>query len=180
MKQLVLSDLHLGARSSTDLLRRAEMRAPLLAALEDVDRLVLLGDALEMRDGPAHEPLAAARALFKELGRGLGPDREVVMVPGNHDHELVGPWLEARRRVANAPPLELEQLAGPEASPLAQVIDDWLGPTPLRMIYCYGPAGDVAHWRQELEGTLPRAGIESPPLPEGAQPQCTQKPGENQ
>ena len=135
MKQLVLSDLHLGARSSTDLLRRAEMRAPLLAALEDVDRLVLLGDALEMRDGPAHEPLAAARALFEELGRGLGPDREVVMVPGNHDHELVGPWLEARRRVANAPPLELEQLAGPEASPLAQVIDDWLGPTPLRIAY---------------------------------------------
>ena len=21
------------------------------------------------------------------------------------------------------------------------------------MIYCYGPAGDVAHWRQELDGT---------------------------
>lgn len=43
-----------------------------------------------------------------------------------------------------------------------------LGATPLRMIYCYGPAGDVAHWRQELEGTLPRAGIEAPPLPDGA------------
>ena len=51
-----------------------------------------------------------------------------------------------------------------------------LGDTPLKMIYCYGPAGDVAHWRQELDGTLPRAGIEAPPLPEGAQPQCTDKP----
>ena len=51
-----------------------------------------------------------------------------------------------------------------------------IGETPLRMIYCYGPAGDVAHWRQELDGTLPRAGIEAPPLPEGAQPQCTRKP----
>jgi mannose-6-phosphate isomerase-like protein (cupin superfamily) len=50
------------------------------------------------------------------------------------------------------------------------------GATPMRMIYCYGPAGDVAHWRQELEGTLPRAGIEVPPLPEGAHPQCTSKP----
>ena len=50
------------------------------------------------------------------------------------------------------------------------------GDTPMRMIYCYGPAGDVAHWRQELEGTLPRAGIEAPPLPAGAQPQCTEKP----
>jgi len=46
-----------------------------------------------------------------------------------------------------------------------------IGATPCRMIYCYGPAGDVAHWRQELDGTLPRAGIEAPPLPEGAQRQ---------
>ena len=47
-----------------------------------------------------------------------------------------------------------------------------IGETPLRMIYCYGPAGDVGHWRQELDGTLPRAGYEAPPLPEGAHPQC--------
>src|ERR1700712_123697 len=45
-----------------------------------------------------------------------------------------------------------------------------LGDTPLRMIYCYGPSGDVAHWRQELAGTLPRAGIDVPPLPPGARP----------
>lgn len=45
------------------------------------------------------------------------------------------------------------------------------GTAPMRMIYCYGPAGDVAHWRQELDGTLPRAGIGAPPLPDGAQPQ---------
>lgn len=51
-----------------------------------------------------------------------------------------------------------------------------VGEVPLRMIYCYGPAGDVAHWRQELEGTLPRAGIEAPPLPTGAWPQCCAKP----
>jgi len=51
-----------------------------------------------------------------------------------------------------------------------------IGNTPLKMLYCYGPAGDVAHWRQELDGTLPRAGIEAPPLPPGARPQCTQKP----
>jgi mannose-6-phosphate isomerase-like protein (cupin superfamily) len=49
-----------------------------------------------------------------------------------------------------------------------------LGDVPLRMLYCYGPAGDVSHWRQELSGTLPRAGVEAPPLPAGAQPQCTQ------
>lgn len=45
------------------------------------------------------------------------------------------------------------------------------GDEPLTMLYCYGPAGDVAHWRQELDGTLPRAGLDAPPLPEGAWPQ---------
>ena len=51
-----------------------------------------------------------------------------------------------------------------------------IGETPLTMIYCYGPAGDVAHWRQELDGTLPKAGVDVPALPEGARPQCTEKP----
>ncbi len=51
-----------------------------------------------------------------------------------------------------------------------------VGEEPAKMIYVYGPAGEVAHWRQELAGTLPRAGIDVPPLPEGAWPQCTDKP----
>jgi mannose-6-phosphate isomerase-like protein (cupin superfamily) len=46
-----------------------------------------------------------------------------------------------------------------------------VGPGPLRMLYCYGPAGDVAHWRQELDGSLPRAGQDAPPLPAGARAQ---------
>lgn len=49
------------------------------------------------------------------------------------------------------------------------------GETEMVMIYCYGPAGDVAHWRQELDGTLPREGQEVPPLPEGAWPQVTER-----
>ena len=48
-----------------------------------------------------------------------------------------------------------------------------VGDTPLKMLYCYSPAGDVAHWRQELDGTLPKAGIETPALPQGARPQWT-------
>jgi len=46
-----------------------------------------------------------------------------------------------------------------------------VGDEPLTMLYCYGPAGDVAHWRQELDGTLPKAGIDAPDLPDGAWPQ---------
>ena len=51
-----------------------------------------------------------------------------------------------------------------------------VGDTPAHMIYCYGPAGAVDHWKQELAGTLPKAGEDVPPLPEGASPQCTDKP----
>ena len=51
-----------------------------------------------------------------------------------------------------------------------------VGDTPGKMVYCYSPAGDVAHWREELSGTLPKAGVDAPPLPEGAYPQCTDKP----
>ena len=52
-----------------------------------------------------------------------------------------------------------------------------VGNTVAKMIYVYGPAGDVAHWKQELAGTLPKAGVgETPPLPAGARPQCTDKP----
>ena len=51
-----------------------------------------------------------------------------------------------------------------------------VGHAPLSMIYCFVPVGEVAHWRQELEGTLPRAGIEAPPLPTGARPQRTAPP----
>jgi mannose-6-phosphate isomerase-like protein (cupin superfamily) len=51
------------------------------------------------------------------------------------------------------------------------------GTEPLHMMYIYCPGGDVAHWRQELDGTLPVAGVSpTPPLPAGAQPQCTKKP----
>lgn len=52
-----------------------------------------------------------------------------------------------------------------------------LGAEPLVMMYVYSPAGDVAHWRQELDGTLPRAGQEAPPLPAGARPQRGGKAG---
>lgn len=53
-----------------------------------------------------------------------------------------------------------------------------IGDTPLTFIYVYGPAGDVDHWKQELAGTLPKAGVDVPPLPEGARQQCTEKPSD--
>ncbi len=93
-------------------MRRPELRAPLIEAVRDgIDRLVLLGDALELRQGPLRESLAAALPFFAEVGEALGPEGEIVLVPGNHDHALVAPWLERRRRDAVPPPLGLAEQA---------------------------------------------------------------------
>ena len=86
MRTLIVSDLHLGGalRAST-CCAAPRLRAALLGALDDVDRLVLLGDVLELRHGPPHEALAAARPFFEDLGRALA-GRELVITAGNHDH----------------------------------------------------------------------------------------------
>ena len=77
---------------------------------------------------------------------------------------------------------ERQVLKGPQAVYIPPGVHHQLtniGDSPASMIYCYSPAGEVAHWRQELAGNLPRAGKEAPPLPEGAWPQCVEKPIEN-
>jgi predicted phosphodiesterase len=114
VRTAVVSDLHLGLGSGADLLRRPRFREPLLAGLEDVDRLVLLGDVLELRDRPLPEVLATAAPAFAALGEAVA-ERELVIVPGNHDHHLIEPWLE-RRGLEGAAPLELEQLGEPEGT----------------------------------------------------------------
>jgi predicted phosphodiesterase len=130
---LVVSDLHLGAQTGTDVARRPELRAPLLEALDGVDRLVLLGDVLELRDGPREGALQAARGFFDDLGNALG-DRPVTIAPGNHDYPLIAPWLDARRE--RREPLGLEQRVAPgDASPLAGTLAGWLGDAPLDLAY---------------------------------------------
>ncbi|HEY2318139.1 MAG TPA: hypothetical protein VGH67_07560 [Solirubrobacteraceae bacterium] len=93
--------MHTGA----DVLRDPRRRAGLVAGLAACDRLVLLGDLLELRHGPLHEALAAAREPLSEIGSALGPGGEVVILAGNHDHHLVGPW--TWRRALDGPPRPL-------------------------------------------------------------------------
>jgi hypothetical protein len=135
MRTLIVSDLHLGSVSGSDLLRRVELRAPLLEAVADVERLVLLGDVLELRHGPMREALAAARPFFEDLGRALA-GRELVIVAGNHDHALVEPWLARRGEEHEPPPLGVEQLLDPaDVSPVLERIADWASPARLRVAY---------------------------------------------
>ena len=132
---LVISDLHLGTSSGGDLLRRDDVRAALLGALDGIRRVVLLGDAVELRQGPLRDALAAARPFFEQLGEALGGDGEVVLVPGNHDHALVEPWLERRRRTQAPPPLELEQRATWHDDDPVATIAGWLAPARLTLAY---------------------------------------------
>jgi len=134
VRTLVVSDLHLGAAPGTDALRRPAPLAALQEAVASADRLVLLGDALELRHGPLRDALAAAEPVFAALGEALGP-KEVVLVPGNHDHALVAPWL-ARRAEREAPgPLAPEQRAGPDASRATERLATALGPARLDVAY---------------------------------------------
>lgn len=114
------------------MLRRDRERASLLAALPEFDRLVLLGDVVELRHGPLREALAAATPVLRELGAAV---EEVVVVPGNHDHGLLRGWLERRGNDPQPPPLGLESAV--EADPregLGQLVDA-LGPARVRVAY---------------------------------------------
>jgi predicted phosphodiesterase len=129
-RTLVVSDLHLGTRAGSDVLRRDGVLKELLGALDGIDRLILLGDTLELRQGDARAVLARARPVLERLAERLG-DRSVVLVPGNHDHALLGGWLAQRPG-----PLGLEQRCAPrEASFVAEEFAALLAPAQLEVAY---------------------------------------------
>jgi hypothetical protein len=116
-------------------LRGDESRARLLEAAAGVERLVLLGDVIELRHGPAREALAVAEPVLRALGGAVGERGEIVIVPGNHDHDLIEPWTERAGRKAAPPPLgseaDVDWRAGETLASLAR----WLGPGRVRVSY---------------------------------------------
>jgi hypothetical protein len=97
VRTLVISDLHLGGRLGHDVLRRPEPLHRLLRSLQDVERLVLLGDIVELMEGRAQEAMAVAEPVLREVAGALSREAEVVVVPGNHDRPMVREWLRAHR-----------------------------------------------------------------------------------
>jgi UDP-2,3-diacylglucosamine pyrophosphatase LpxH len=75
VRTLVVSDFHLGARLRHDVLLLTEPRERLLAAVDQVDRLILLGDVVELLEGRAQHAMAAAEPVLRALGGRLGPGR---------------------------------------------------------------------------------------------------------
>ena len=134
MRTLVVSDLHLGARTGVDVLRRPAARGALLERLASVDRLVLLGDTLELRHGPLREALAAARPVLQAIGAAMAGGG-VLLVAGNHDHRLLAPWLEGRGDGGRPPPLGLEERPGTAATPAVAEVAAMLAPATVDVAY---------------------------------------------
>ena len=136
VKTLVISDLHLGRTERNDLLRRADLREPLLAALHDVDRFVILGDGLELREAAHRDAVESAGPFLADVGRTLGPERELIVLSGNHDHGIAAGWIDARLQSEPSGFLGLEQRFDPrEAGPLARRLADAAHPARLQLAY---------------------------------------------
>lgn len=130
MRTLIISDLHLGTRLEYDVLRRPEPLAALLAALEGVDRLVLLGDVVELMEGRPQQAMAIAEPVLRAAARVIGAEGEIIVVPGNHDRPLVRAWA---RRAGDA---LLPATAVPlDATPVLGRLVSWLAPATVRVSY---------------------------------------------
>jgi hypothetical protein len=102
VRAAIVSDMHLGtAVPAADVARAGEPLERLVDAVSGADTVVLLGDMIELREGPVAGVLEAARPLFERLGAASAGKR-VVLVPGNHDHELVEPFLARARLESGA------------------------------------------------------------------------------
>jgi UDP-2,3-diacylglucosamine pyrophosphatase LpxH len=130
VRTLVISDLHLGARLGRDVLRRPEPLEVLLEALHDIDRLVLLGDVVELLSGRGGGSPVLARPVLRAIGARMGAEREIVVVPGNHDAALVRPWMRA-----HGVPSAVDAPVPLEATALLADVSAWLGPARVRAHY---------------------------------------------
>jgi UDP-2,3-diacylglucosamine pyrophosphatase LpxH len=130
VRTLVVSDLHLGARVQHSVLSRPEPLERLLAAVDDVDRLVLLGDVVELLERRPDRAMEAAAPTLRAIGARLGSAREVVVVPGNHDVALVSSWIRSR-----AAELSVDTRVPRDASAALAAVTDWLSPAQVRVHY---------------------------------------------
>jgi hypothetical protein len=118
----IVSDLHLGTLPGNDLLRAPAARERLFAAAAGADRLVLLGDLVELREAPVDHALPAAYEFAEHVNEAFA-GRQVVLAAGNHDHPLVAGWLEARRLRGKPQPLAVDtSTKAPRTGPLGALV----------------------------------------------------------
>ena len=177
VRTLVISDLHLGSRMRCAVLRQPEPLAALVAALEGIDRLVLMGDVVELLEGRPRRAMAEAEPVLRELGATLGKGREAVIVPGNHDHLLVRPWL--RRRMDARKRIGVSARVAARSSGRLEELASWLKPARVSVRYpgfAVAPGVFATHGHyldRHLMPELPVSVARGPltPLPERARPE---------
>jgi predicted phosphodiesterase len=123
----------MGALHGSDVLRAPEALERLAAALAPADRVVLLGDTLELRERPLAELLAVVRPRFERLAPALAGKR-LTLVPGNHDHQLAEPWLSRMRLTGRPLAAEYEWQVAPDDG-AAGVLSSWLPRSELTLAY---------------------------------------------
>ncbi len=133
MSTAIISDLHLGVSSDADVARRPEALQRLCDALARADRVVALGDLLELRERRAHDVLEIAAPVLRAIGEATA-GRELVVVAGNHDYELVAPALE-RARLEGRGELQLEGTYPVKDGDLAARVGALMPDTELTLAY---------------------------------------------
>lgn len=188
MSTLVVSDLHLGMADGRDVLRRDEAALEaLLAQVRKADRVVLLGDLVELLEGRPEDAMDDAEPILQAIGDAAGKGTEVLFVPGNHDFGSVRPWLSARgglgRRVG------LSAQVGRESTPWMTAITRALRPARVHVRYpgvwvadgVYATHGHYLdrHLTPELvrRSVLPRFARVVGDVPEHAQPEDYERAG---
>jgi predicted phosphodiesterase len=158
MATAIVSDIHLGKAARSDLARRPEIRDRLLQTVARADRLVLLGDIVELRESPLADAMTAARPFFEALGDAFA-GKPVTIVPGNHDYQLAKPLLEARAADPDATPLGVAHTAPIPPESLLGRIAGWARPAEVELAYpgtwirddVYATHGHYMDWH----GTVP-------------------------
>ena len=110
-----------------------EQPAPLERLLEAIgrhDRLVLLGDAVELAEAKTSSAMEVAEPILRAIGATLGPDRDGP-AGTRQPRPWSGPWLGARAGEA----LTLDSLVPADSSPMLARIAGWLAPGPREVRY---------------------------------------------
>jgi UDP-2,3-diacylglucosamine pyrophosphatase LpxH len=130
VRTLVISDLHLGQGGGVSVLERPRPLTALLDALDAHDRLVLLGDTVEIQETHASVSFPIAEPILRRIAERLGPGKQLMLMPGNHDHGLVRDWARAQ-----GPDLARENLVPADASPMLAQVVSWLEATQVEVHY---------------------------------------------